>query len=122
MTKCSVSDMVELHWKDRAIVADFVMPGDESHLLRVQFAHAETLRVLDEMPLSIQEESNPDVGMVSDHFAYQVEGAAFFEREAHALRHLYPDLKHFRLITGWTCLDVLSQQDPVFSVVRQGER
>ena len=111
----SASDLVDCHWKKSILIADFVIPEDEIHVLQICFEKAEVVRILDEMPLSTEAETTPSVGLISDHFAYSVEGALFWGSQSDALKTVLPKLRHFRLITGWTCLDVLSQQEPTFT-------
>ena len=96
--------------------------GDETHDLRVQFARPEIIRILDEMPLSTESEETPKVGLVPDHFAYRVEGALFWNSQAEALKIVYPEAQHYRFITGWTCIDVVSVAGPIFAVVLRGTR
>jgi hypothetical protein len=115
--RSSLSDLAHFKWIGRSIVADFSMPDDEGHLLRVQFDKAEVVRILDEMPLSTEAESTPNEGLVKDHFAYSVEGAAFWQYQSDALKSVYPRLRHFRFVTGWTCIDILSDEVPAFLVM-----
>jgi hypothetical protein len=115
--KCVNSDMVQLVWRDNGIVSDWVIPGESENLLRVSFERVEIFRVLDEMPLSTENEETPKEGLVSNHFAYEVEGASFYRQQSGAFCDFFPGLKHYRFITGWTCLDVISNKEPQFSLV-----
>lgn len=112
--RSSVSSLVELRWRDRALAADFAIRGDDAHVLRVRFEKAEVVRVLDEMPLSTEPEATPSEGLILDRLAYSVEGALFWECQSEVLGMVYPSLRHFRFITGWICLDVLADNDPEF--------
>jgi hypothetical protein len=115
--RSSVSDLLECHWKDRTLTADFMIPGDETRVLRVRIEKVEIVRILDEMPLSTEAETTANDGLAPDHFAYLVEGALFWQSQSEALKLVLPAMRHYRFITGWTCLDVLSQQEPVFIVI-----
>ncbi len=115
--RASQSDLIELGLKGAALKADFIIPGDETQVLRVQFDRAEMLRVLDEMPLSTEDEATPNEGLLPDHFAYIVEGAAFWKSQSAAFKTVHNQAKHYRLITGWTCLDIISNSEPTFAVV-----
>lgn len=72
--KASHSDLIRFEWNECAITADFVMPGDEHSLLRVEFDRAEIVRLVDEMAISTEHEETSDEGIVPDHFAYSVQG------------------------------------------------
>jgi hypothetical protein len=69
------------------------------------------------MPLSTEEDIRADEGKISDHFAYRVEGAHFWETQSPTFKFTHEDVQHFRFITGSTCLDVLASSAPVFSIV-----
>ena len=120
--KASASDLRELHWKDGGLIADFVIPEDETHDLRVQFAQAEIVRVLDEMPLSTESEETPKMGLAPDHFAYRVEGALFWKSQSEAFKAALPNALHYRFITGSTCIDVVSVAGPILAVVPRESR
>jgi hypothetical protein len=113
--ECVNSDMRSLSWRGRAIVADFDIP-ESDRVLRVQFDRVHVLRVLDEMPLSTEHEPSPSVGLISNHFAYRVEGALFWASQSQALYDTAPNAKHYRFITGWTCLDVIADTPPTLTV------
>jgi hypothetical protein len=53
---CCLSDLLGFDWKNKS--ADFCIPGDDDHVLRVRFEADVIVRMLDEMPLSI--ESDPE--------------------------------------------------------------
>jgi hypothetical protein len=115
--RSSLGDLIELCWRDRTLTADFIIPGSEKHVLRVRLEKAEIVRILDEMPLSTEAETTPNEGLIPDHFAYSVEGASFWQSQSEALKSVFPSLRHYRFITGWTCVDALSQHEPTFLVV-----
>lgn len=119
---CVHSDMARLAWKKSALEADFYCPEG---LLRVSFSRAVVTRILDETFLST-EETHPITGLVPNHFAYEVEGAAFWDSQSFLITdHVYArdseGFKHYSFITGWTCLDVISDVAPTFRVVPSEE-
>lgn len=115
--KTSLSDLVSLVLKDGALTADFVIPGDDRHALRVQFERVEITRTLDEMPLSTEDEDTPNEGLLAEHFAYLVDGSRFWSQQSWAFKVGNAKARHFRFITGWTCLDVIASGQPKLSVV-----
>jgi hypothetical protein len=115
--KASNSDLIALAWEDRAIVADFIIHGDGQQALRVHFDKAHIVRVLDEMPLSAENEDTQSEGLVSDHFAYMVEGSLFWKSQSDAFKTVFNKARHYRFVTGWTCLDVISDAEPSMSVI-----
>jgi hypothetical protein len=70
------------------------------------------------MPLSTETEDTPNEGLVSEHFAYRVEGSSFWRSQSEALKTVHAKARHYRFITGWTCLDVIADIAPVMTVVR----
>jgi hypothetical protein len=120
--KCSLSSMTALHWRVppesqlASIVADFLIPGDDSSVLRVQLDNVHIIRVLDEMPLSTEAEETPNEGLVADHFAYAVEGSAFWRAQSDVFEIVFQKARHYRFITGWTCLDVIAEIPPSIAV------
>lgn len=78
------SDLDNFQWAPDGISADFIMPDDEGHLLRVSFDRPCIVRLLDEMSLSTEEDDTPINGLVPEHFAYRVVDALF---HVSSLRH-----------------------------------
>ena len=112
--QCVSSDLRSLLWRGCGIVADFDIP--QSHdVLRVQFDRVHVVRILDEMPLSTENEPASE-GLIPNHFAYRVEGSLFWNSQSQALRDTSPHAKHFRFITGFTCVDVISDHAPLLTV------
>jgi hypothetical protein len=99
-----------------SIVADFLIPGDDSSVLRVQCDRVHIIRVLDEMPLSTEAEDTPNEGLVADHFAYAVESSAFWRTQSDTFKTVFQGAQHYRFITGWTCLDVIAELPPSITV------
>ncbi|TIT33696.1 MAG: hypothetical protein E5W78_11160, partial [Mesorhizobium sp.] len=83
---CNQSDLLELRWTNDEVVADFVIPDDAQHALRVQFHNEVIIRILDEMPLSTEHEITTKEGLVANHFAYRVEGAMFEKSQSETWR------------------------------------
>lgn len=114
--RSSSSDLHRLSLQRRKLEADFRIPGETPNCIRVTFEDVDVIRVLDETPLSTEEDPDADEGLVSDHFAYTVRGSLFWNSQSEILTS-YDGLQHYRFITGWGCLDVLSKREPCFSVV-----
>lgn len=108
------SDLDRLVWMRGGLAADFFVR--EGRHVRVAFARVEAVRTIDETFTST-EEDEPSVGLIPTNFAYQVEGARFWRSQSALLGELKPRLKHFAFLTGWTCLDVLSEQEPEFTLI-----
>jgi hypothetical protein len=115
--KSSLSDLLDLQWSKEAISANFLIPDDENHVIRVHFEKALIVRILDEMPLSTESDVTPNEGLKAEHFAYMVENALFWSSQSDALKAVFPKARHYRFITGWTCLDVIANFEPDFAVV-----
>jgi hypothetical protein len=114
--KVSVSDLVGFHWDTNGIQADFVVPGDDRHFLRVKFDRPCIVRILDEMALSTETDDTPSEGRAPEHFAYRVLGAAFFRMQSEAWKFVAKAPAHYQFITGWACLDVISSAYPSFQL------
>ncbi len=112
---CVNSNLLSCTYDEHVFVADFAIPGDASNVLRVEFTHMHIVRILDEMPLSTEEPS-PKQGLIPNHFAYVVEGALFWRSQSEAFRALWPNARHYRFVTGWTCLDVIANEAPTMVV------
>jgi hypothetical protein len=113
--RTSVSDMINFHWKNRGIIADFIIPHDPKNVIRVEFDKTLVVRILDEMPLSTEEPLGE--GLVPEHFAYRVTGAKFWESQSDAISIIWKSAEHYRFVTGWTCLDVIATEPPRISLV-----
>ena len=112
----SGSDLVAFRWETRGVAADFLLP--DKRAIRVTFNKPCIVRILDEMPLST-ENDGPSEDLVPDHFAYQVEGSAFVDAQSEAWKLVNAPVTHYRFITGWACMDVLSSGLPSFTVVER---
>lgn len=113
----SRSDLADFQWTNIGIGANFLLPDDDAHLLRVAFDRPCIVRLLDEMPLSTEDDIGPSEGLVSEHFVYKVEGSAFCRAQSEAWKGCFQNVRHYRFITGWTCMDVLSEALPSFTVI-----
>lgn len=115
-----LSDMHHMEYINHGIKADFYIPGEPPKFLRIEFEQVDLVRFLDEGAISTEEANlSSDLGLISEHFAYTVEGSTFWKSQSEIVTHL-PNLKHYRFVTGWTCLDVLARTKPAFSVVSRG--
>lgn len=111
--------MVAFQWRYMGVTADFLLPHDLNHVLRIDFDRQCIIRILDEMPLSC-EEDGPISGLVMNHLAYCVQDSRFAEAQSVAWKDVFGPMIHHRFITGATCLDVLSPVHPTFAVVGRG--
>jgi hypothetical protein len=114
--KVSASDLVEFTWDTNGILAEFVIPGDERQSLTVKFDRQCVVRILDEMALSTELDDTPTEGLIPEHFAYIVHEASFFRMQSEAWKSGWESLCHYRFITGWACLDVISSAYPTFEL------
>jgi hypothetical protein len=117
--QASRSDLVSFNWSVNGITADFILPDDDAHLLRISFDRPCIIRILDEMPLSTEKDDTQNEGLVSEHFAYRLEGAAFARLQSSAWKLVNTPVTHYQFVTGWACLDVLTAATPAFAVVRR---
>jgi hypothetical protein len=115
--QASQSDLAAFEWATHGITADFILPGDDTHLLRVSFDKPCIVRLLDEMPLSTEEDDSPSEGRLPEHFAYRVEDAAFARLQSETWKQVSGSVMHYQFITGWACMDVLTAAVPSFAVV-----
>jgi hypothetical protein len=113
----SRSDLFAFEWQVNGITADYILPDDDEHALRVSFDQPCIVRLLDEMPLSTEEDDSPDEGLIAEHFAYRLDGARFAHLQSQAWKEVSGPVTHYRFITGWCCMDVLSGGNPSFLVV-----
>lgn len=114
---CSQSDLLAIKWGTKGLSADFILPGVESRTLRVHFKGATIVRLLDEMPLSTEQQSTKNEGLVPRHFAYRVEGSTFADAQSEVWKEIHRPVCHYEFITGWGCMDVVSGTEPTFEVV-----
>jgi hypothetical protein len=75
------------------------------------------IRIIEEMPISMEPEETPNEGITPGHFAYVVEGAAFWNHQSEVFKLVFKAAKHYRFFTANYCLDVISPREPAFSVV-----
>jgi hypothetical protein len=115
--KASGSDLVAVRWQMSGIGADFSLPDDEAHVLRVSFDRPCIVRLLDEMALSTEEDETPQEGLVPEHFAYRLVGARFARTQSEVWKDVTGPVAHYQFVTGWGCMDVLSSGSPTFSIV-----
>jgi hypothetical protein len=113
------SDLLAFEWKTNGIVADFKLPDDPAHVLRISFDSPCIVRLSDEMAISTEEEDTPNEGLVPNHFAYRLEGARFSRFQSEMWKEVFGPVVHYQFVTGWGCLDVLSGGLPSFLVVER---
>ena len=111
------SDLLAFEWKTNGIAADFILPDNDAHALRVSFDRPCIVRLFDEMALSTEEEDTPNEGLVSNHFAYRLEGARFSRLQSKTWKWVSGPVNHYQFMTASCCMDVLSGGAPSFSVV-----
>lgn len=109
------SDLVSFDWQARA--AYFFVPDDDRRLLRISFEADAIIRILDEFPLSTESDAKTWQGLVPNHFAYRVDGAAFPDQQSPVWREVVGSANHFQFITGNGCLDVLTPGEPAFTLI-----
>lgn len=110
-----LSDLLGFDWQNR--YADFIIPQDQKNVLRVSFRNAVIVRMLDEMPLSTESDLTSWKGLVPGHFAYRVEGDVFLAAQSELWKDVGRLLEHYRFMTGFGCLDVVTSFPPDFSVM-----
>jgi hypothetical protein len=115
---CVQSNLLAIDWKVDGLSADFVLPGAEGHALRVRFDGDTIVRLLDEMPLSTEQEPAKSEGLVPRHFAYRVEDSTFANTQSEAWKEIHKPICHYEFVTGWGCMDVPSGVEPSFEVVK----
>jgi hypothetical protein len=113
------SDLVGFRWDNVGITADFLLPDDAERIIRVTFNKPCIIRILDEMPLSTEKHNGPSQGLVPDHLAYRVEGSAFNDAQSEAWKVVNAPVTHYRFVTGWACMDVLSSGRPSLTVIER---
>lgn len=111
------SDLLAFEWNTNGITADFLLPNDDAHALRVTFDRPCIVRLLDEMALSTEEEDTTNEGLVPNHFAYRLEDARFSRLQSETWKEVFGPVTHYQFVTGQSCMDVLSGGSPSFSVV-----
>ena len=117
---CVGSDLLKIDWSVARLAADFIV--DDARAIRVRFDGSTIIRLLDEMPLSTEGAGSAGVkGLVSNHFAYRVEGAVFAATQSEVYKDVFGPVEHYQFVTGCGCMDVLTGVAPTFEVVdREG--
>jgi hypothetical protein len=117
---CDHSDLVKAHWEVNGFFAEFALPNDKDHSIRVTFDQQCIVRLLDEMALSTEDDPANVEGLVPNHFAYRVEGATFATTQSETWKEVWQPFRHYQFVTGSGCVDVLSASEPTFKVVTGG--
>lgn len=115
--ECDKSDLLAIKWGADSLSADFLLPDANRQALRVRFSGATIVRLLDEMPLSTEQQPANSEGLVPGHFAYRVQGATFADTQSEPWKKVHHPVRHYEFIMGWGCMDVLSGTDPTFEVI-----
>ena len=115
--KASMSDLVAFRWETNSVEADFIIPGDDTHLIIVRFESQCIVRLLDEFPLSTEDNGSLNTGLLPEHFAYRVRNAAFERMQSDPWKEIGGSPKHFQFVTGEACMDVISHAEPSFNVI-----
>ncbi|MBL8631027.1 MAG: hypothetical protein JNM81_15445 [Rhodospirillaceae bacterium] len=115
--KSSHSTLIDFQWHRKAVELKFTYPKDDQRILQVNFDRAEIVRILDEFPLSTEEDKRHTTGLIVDHLAYLVEESPFYLQQSTVWRDQSKDVRHFRFVTGAYCADVMSRSDPRFCVL-----
>jgi hypothetical protein len=114
-TDADHADLISFDWQRK--IAVFGIVG-EDRTFEVSFLSGSAIvRILDEFPLSTESEPQDWAGLVPHHFAYRVEGDAFFEAQSEAWRTVEGTPNHYRFMTGAGCLDVITRAEPQFQLV-----
>jgi hypothetical protein len=79
------------------------------------------IRIVEEMPISTEHEETRNEGWVAEHFAYELQGASFWNQQSEAFKVVFNKAKHYRFLTGFYCLDVIASHEPTFTVVPKAE-
>lgn len=117
---CSESDLLAISWTEINLSADFVLPRTEGRTLRIRFNKSTIVRLLDELALSTENDTNNE-GTIPRHFAYRVEGATFADTQSEGWKLVHEPVHHYRFVTGGGCMDVLSKAEPSFEIVEISE-
>ncbi len=119
--RATSTDILDFNWSESSVSFSLSMSGDEHKAVSVRFRGQCIVRLLDEMALSTEDDDSPNQGLVSEHVAYRMEGARFWRNQSEAFKMVYPTARHYRFVTGGTCLDVISGAEPSV-VIEQRER
>ncbi len=114
-----VVDLLHLRMEARALRAEFSFGGDDPRRLAVTFSAVAVLRALDDAHWST-EHDEPCEGLSKHHFAYEVDGARFWRAQSSLItdqRGRRQPFRHYAFLTGWTCVDVISDQRPIFAML-----
>ena len=85
--------------------------------MSIRFNEQCIVRLLDEMPLSTEDNGGANTGLVPEHFAYRVRNAVFERIQSVAWKISCGNPKHYQFVTGQGCMDVLSNAEPSFNVI-----
>ncbi|GLK56151.1 hypothetical protein JOD31_001066 [Methylopila capsulata] len=115
--QASLSGLADFHWSFGGITADFWIPDDEAHVLRVIFNTPCIVRIVDEFALSTERPEGSFEGLVPENFAYVMRGDPFEAAQSETWKFVIKANSHYRFVTGWACLDVLAASAPSFEII-----
>lgn len=96
----------------------YISVAGQTEFVRIAFSHVELFRVIDDMHLPLEEADSLTMGHISNHFAYRIEGSPFWAPQREAFEAVLPGSTHYRFVTGGSCLDVISRDQPDISWVQ----
>jgi hypothetical protein len=95
----------------------YISVAGQSGFVRITFPHVDIFRVIDDVQLPLEESDRLRVGHVTNHFAYLIEGSPFWAAQREVFEAVLPGSAHHRFVTGGSCLDVISREQPEISCV-----
>lgn len=112
------SDLADLRYFDwQSQMAEWAFPDGKS-LVRVWFGAADLIvRILNEFPLSTENEARERHGLVPHNFAYLVEGDPFLTSQSKVWRELNGPVQHYCFLTGNGCMDTITSSTPRFEII-----
>jgi hypothetical protein len=108
-------DLLGFDWQNTAV--DFIIPDDDDHVLRVTFDSEVIVRLLDELWFRGEDYQRSARGLDAQHFVYRVEGSKFSESHSDWDEVQGGPPTHYRFITKWGSVDVLSLGEPRFAII-----
>lgn len=111
----NLADLRYFDWQSQ--MAEWAFPDGKS-LVRVWFGAADLIvRILDEFPLSTENEAQERHGLVPHNFAYLVEGDPFLTSQSKVWRELDGPVQHYCFLTGNGCMDAITSSTPRFEII-----
>lgn len=95
----------------------YYLVSGQDNCLKIFFPHVDIFRVIDDMHLPLEEQGIEKVGLLSNHFAYRVQGSPFWAAQCEVFEKSLPGSTHYLFVTGGNCLDVITRDEPCFGWV-----